>query len=503
MYYKNLEINEGYKLGLQRVGCSVCPFSSNWSEFILSKKYKSLTNVYLNMIKESAKNLGIKSNNKIKEYIIQGQWKKRAGGEAYLNNNAREPYMLIKKSKDKINFVIRNKRENLYEWLKTIGEIYYKNQGDKILGEVRLKDTSIFFKDEYIFNNEVIEFETYGNSIIESKLKKILFKTTYCINCGACQIECPTNALTIIPRVKIDLQKCIHCSNCLNITQRGCLVAKSMQMSEGVGKMKTKKTSGFGRYLTFGMRGKWLEEYLKKPEKWFEENTLGNKQVESMKNWLLDSELMDKNKQPTELTNLLKNIYDKNKKFVWEIIWINLCFNSSLCNFYSENFEWNETYSVEELKEKTKELLKKDDLKVSERTVNSGIVSLINMFENSLLGKELKIGLIEKFNGKRYLRKLPYKEANPLSIGYLLYKISEKLGKKEFSISELILKDLNCNPYKIFGISKDDLEFYLRTLQEKYGLLNVELAADLDNVFLNKNIKPLDVIKSFWRDLDE
>ncbi len=45
------------------------------------------------------------------------------------------------------------------------------------------------------------------------------------------------------------------------------------------------------------MRDEWLSAYLKNVNKWFEENTLGPKQVESMKAWLMDSGLIDSKKE--------------------------------------------------------------------------------------------------------------------------------------------------------------------------------------------------------------
>lgn len=35
LFFRRLELNEGYRYGLDRVGCSVCPSASNWNECIL------------------------------------------------------------------------------------------------------------------------------------------------------------------------------------------------------------------------------------------------------------------------------------------------------------------------------------------------------------------------------------------------------------------------------------------------------------------------------------
>ena len=45
-------------------------------------------------------------------------------------------------------------------------------------------------------DGEVIKFDNIGRDIIaQSKVKKVLYKATYCVHCGACEVECPTGAL--------------------------------------------------------------------------------------------------------------------------------------------------------------------------------------------------------------------------------------------------------------------------------------------------------------------
>jgi len=40
--------------------------------------------------------------------------------------------------------------------------------------------------------------------------------------------------------------------------------------------------SGFGNYLTFGLRSEWLKDFMMKGNNWFSDNILGPKQVEAM-----------------------------------------------------------------------------------------------------------------------------------------------------------------------------------------------------------------------------
>ena len=64
-----MQINPAYTLGLTRVGCGVCPFASDWSEYVIRKRYPQIAADYISVIEEMAKNIGITPQAKIDEYI--------------------------------------------------------------------------------------------------------------------------------------------------------------------------------------------------------------------------------------------------------------------------------------------------------------------------------------------------------------------------------------------------------------------------------------------------
>ncbi|GHV25873.1 hypothetical protein FACS1894176_05460 [Bacteroidia bacterium] len=76
LFMRQLPINKGYRNGLSRVGCSICPYSTRWSEHIVEKKYPANINKFVDEIKESLS--GIKDK---KVYLKEGNWKLRAGGK--------------------------------------------------------------------------------------------------------------------------------------------------------------------------------------------------------------------------------------------------------------------------------------------------------------------------------------------------------------------------------------------------------------------------------------
>ena len=52
LFLRKLPINQSYRNGLTRVGCSVCPFSSGWSEYFIHKIYPEITNKYFSLIEK-------------------------------------------------------------------------------------------------------------------------------------------------------------------------------------------------------------------------------------------------------------------------------------------------------------------------------------------------------------------------------------------------------------------------------------------------------------------
>jgi len=467
----------------------MCPFSSDWSEIIIGKIAGNETEKYISIIKEQMKRENL-NDKLIMKYIVDGQWKKRSGGRG-INTNGTAINFVHNNSDFK--GIIKNPKENFFEWFKTIGEALYNTHKNKTVGQIKV--------DKEIFNFEInkknssshtIKLQDTGKHIlIQSKIKKILYKSTYCIHCGVCEAECPVGALQVNPTVKVDTKKCIHCSNCVNFSEKGCLKAKSISVTEGERSMKTEKIAT-SKYQTFGMREEWLTGYLNHMENWFENNNLGNRQVESVVAWLKDSELLDKEKRPTEKAAILKKIFMKDAKLIWEIIWTDFFCNIPMIKWYLSNISWGNVKSSKELIEM---IIDSDDRNKA-KTTSNGITSLFNMFENSPLGKELKIGLIEKKGNTRYAKKLGSDDIHTTAIAYCLYRFAEDKKRYEFTVSEFYEENCDGGPFILFGISRDKFEDILRYLQEdKNHILRVNLTADLENIFLREEISSMDILK--------
>jgi len=181
----------------------------------------------------------------------------------------------------------------------------------------------------------------------------------------------------------------------------------------------------------------------------------------------------------------MKKIFEINKLLFYQIIWINLFYNSSVVKWYLQNIKWNTTISIDEL---IKILVSNN---VNERTARSGISSLANMFDSVPYFQELKIGIINKQKGQRYIEKIGTDNIHPIAILYSIYRYAISKNRYRLTVSEFYREDnKDGGPYLIFGISRPALENILRGLQESLReLIKVDIVADLDNIYLSEDIK--------------
>jgi len=488
LFLRKLPINQSYRNGLSRVGCSVCPFSTGWSEYFISKTYPEITKKYFSLIYEQTEKIGITNKRKKLLYIKSENWKKRAGGKGLTKETSRVDFI-----SQKPDFLasMTNPKENLLEWLKVVGDIIYDKE--KNIGEIKIKDDFYKFKFEKGNCKENFRINNIEqNPTLISKVKKALYKTTYCAHCEACQVECPTSALITSPKVQVDTDLCTHCGNCLTFTNKGCLVAKSKHTTEGGKNMNKKKTSGIDKYSSFGLREKWLKSFLDNSKNWFEiDNQLGTKQVPAMVNWLRDAELLkEKEKHPTELCYFIINkTIDLNK--IWEIIIVNLYYNSRIFSWLLNMVPWNNKYNKKDLLN-----LLKDSFDLSEGTLNNPLSALFNTFEQANSESIKNIIMVEKSGNKRILHKKGTNDVNSVSVLYSLYRYAEKTNRYSLTVAELYSDDIIGGPYKIYGLSKTSLENKLRGLQENQNrLIDIAIVADLDTINLRKDVTPLEALK--------
>ncbi len=490
LFGRKLPINKGYRLGLNRVGCFVCPFASELSEYIINGKYPKKMLPFLNLIKSYCIESGIKDVN---EYIKKGKWKTRAGGLSLKNQKSRVD--IIEKNGE-LKAYVSNPSEDILEWIKVLGPRTYQKTGRWYSGEIKFNEIVCKFSLEISSGNNSVKaiFKNIFNfPSIMGKVKGVLNKTSLCTHCSACEVECPNGALIVVPRVKVDLNKCVHCWKCIDFIDKGCIVAKSLYITDGGNQMKNKSAS-LNRYEGFGIKENWIEQYFRNINNFFEiDNNLGgNPQIRAFINWLKDGEIIGKNvSEITDLGKLIQKIYLNNPLKAWQILWVNFYYNSLIIRWYIESIPYNSIYSKDELTE----LLKESYPELQPRTRNNAINSLLYLFKYSIISK-MKLGKNEKKGTTTYISKMPYDEVDLTTVAYSLYRYANNKNRYNFTVSELYAPEQKQGIYKEFGVSKERFNNILRTLQEnKYGIIKVNLVKGLDNISLREDLTYIEVLK--------
>ena len=493
-----LPFNESYRRGLSRVGCILCPYSSGWSEDLCGKLYPETLKPFVSWIEGNLHSNNVEG---VQNYIKTGRWKMRAGGRD-LKCSSTVNFVSVDPT---FKAVLHSPKENVMTWLKVLGNYTFTKTDNTIDGKLKYKEHVYSFKVQYFEDDSLsFEFGDTGNDVILiSLLKKVLYKATYCVHCEVCEVECPTGALTVTPIASVKADKCAHCYKCIDFHEKGCMTASSISASYGDNQtnnnsnnMKPTK-SGINRYNDgMGLRENWLRKYFDSYETFFDNEEHGlnmDYQIPPFTNWLREAKILrEDSKVISETGKILVNQFTNNSKLVWEIIFINLCYNSEICNWFQSNIGFERLYSRAEM-----DVILQDcypDLKG--RTLSNPLNSLINTFKESALSKELGMIELRKESGKLGVCRNPYNDVSLAAAAYSLYKYAESKDRRSLTVSEFYTDSQTEGIYRQFGIDKQTFERILRTLQEERNhVLNVQLNLGLDNINLRDDLSSNDILK--------
>ena len=480
MFKHKITFNTAYRIGKPRVGCLICPFSSEWDDMIVNKYFPNELKPFISRLEEWSKIRGV---NNLDEYIKGHKWKLRASGK----------FMEVKTSVNfqtkgnKLIAKVTNPQSNLMIWLKALGDCNISNNKNTtfVQGEIKIKGKIYPFELEYNNTDYIISFSNISDVVLIGYVKRTIYKSAYCIKCEVCEVECPTGALSIYPNFDIDSKKCSHCLKCLLFHERGCIVADSLSMAQEI---DFKKMTGISGYGTFGLREEWLAEYFALQSDYWKNNALGNKQVPSLKAWLKDSLIVDDKINVTELGLSLSNIFQNYHDVVWEIVWINLSYKSPLINWFISNVSFGGMYNKQTLLD-----LYKEQYQEGYKTFEYSLQALFNMFANSPIGD---VFCQKEEITKNDFERRPYDDLSREAIAYSLYKYAESVGTKSLRVSDFYQEDCKQGVYREFGISRSAFESQLRSLNSDTNrVLVAELNMGLDSITLREDLDALEALK--------
>ena len=480
LFKYNLPINPAYRRGVTRVGCVICPFSSEWNDMVISNTYATSLKPFISKVERYVETLQIPDP---KEYIKVGNWKRRAGGRDLTPDSS----LLIIPSKTDLIVEVDNSHKQFFTWFNAVGDFI----GNEHNGNIKFQNT--IFTYSTIGNRDKITItfhRSFANAEFQGLIKRALYKACYCINCEACETECPTGALSILPEEKIDKEKCVHCQRCLTFHELGCVVAHSLKTT--ISKSTKMKLVG---YNNFGLREEWLDYFLINHEGYFESHDHGlnvKEQMPSFIKWLIHAGILNdvKNRKLTELGMLLADIYRDNPSLVWEIVWINLTYDSPIAKWYSQGVPYMRVLTDNELRA----MVKNDYPDTSDTTVKNIVYALLRTLKESPIGEDLCQYMQE---GKQAFIRRPYADISLEASAYSLYRYGEYLGTKAFRVAD-VMNESEKGPKVEFGIDRNTLHKKLLSLQLG-GVLIAELNMGLDHITLVDGMTPLKALQIMTR----
>ena len=273
------------------------------------------------------------------------------------------------------------------------------------------------------------------------------------------------------------------------LTPIGCIVADSLSKPSEYNLTNMK----ISKYGTFGIHDEWVEQFLLDSESFWKDKILGTKQVPSFKAWLKDAEIIDDKGELTSFGTLCKKINEDSHSLLWELIYINLVYNSPMMKWYASTTPFNADFMRKELDRLAIEYFQSS---FKESTITYAVQALMQSFKYSPIGDEFSqcVAMDAKAT---ILRRNSYDNVSSEAIAYSLYKYAASRELKMLRVSDLYRREEMGGIYREFGISQNELLKSLRFLStEKNRVLIAELTMGLDHITLRDDLTPITVLET-------
>lgn len=495
MFERELPLNEAYKKGNSRAGCLVCPLAANKNMFFKEVCYcnsvegRPSTTTFNDIILQTTSK-EFSNEAAVKEFMNIAGWKARRSGKelaiakAYCTDSFENGVFRIK---------ITQERTDWHEWIKTIGDVVYKEDDsfdityDNHIYKVKVNkeiDATEFVID--------IGTNTRRDIYFMADFKVVMRKTAYCISCRVCEANCPNGFIKFKDgNVSID-SKCVKCKKCHEVFH-GCLVANSMRLPKG-----DKKMGSINRYGNMGIEYDWVKAYFKKKDEfWTSPHSLGTNMVKNLRSFLSDAGITEKSKFSFfgEVVDSIGIETDK----AWALMVCNLVYTAEF-NWWIKNIKLGETHTPDSIAVKF-------DEDMTDNVKNHVLSAYKNIFISIQQLNTIGLGQCEyEIRGnKRYANsycRSSWENADPKVILYSLYKFAEACGGYyQFTLTRLLDHDIDSDgisPTEIFGLDREKMEKILNGLTFNCPeFIDASFALGLDNITLRSDKKSEDVLKLF------
>lgn len=483
-YQCRLILNEGYTCGFNRVGCIMCPNSSDKHEYIKNQVFSHEIQKYCSIITAtSRKDL---SGENAQRFLENGGWKTRLSGRELVFSE--EERFSFEEKKGSLVFHVTGISPDWKIWYKTIGRL------GGIEPDLLLEFQGVWRKCHVTADGDIAVFEIQNESRSKNSIeftylfKCLLAKSQYCIQCKACVAECAMRHIRMENGELSISDECVRCHACLKIPS-GCLYYNSVRGSKDMKNLK-----GINRYLSVGVDANWIKMYAEDSS--FEP---GNRKTDVMFGFMTDAMMTSKRKITAFGRKVLSLGLEKDE--TWALLLCNLVCTPAF-GWYVQNIPFSAAYTEEQLSLDLADVTKKargefwNGFKVILDTNRA--FQEIGFGKPEIEQKTMKNGEIRK-KLISITRSTWYKPV-PEIILYSLYKFAEACGDYyQFSLETLLDDSIErdgVSPTRIFGLDRDTMVRILNGLSINYPeFISVSFTLDLDNITLREDKKAEDVLQ--------
>ena len=239
MLGENVDFNEAYRLGYDRVGCWCCPNNNLRAQFLSRIYMPDQSKKWRDFLIDFAKKVGKPDP---EEYVDAGWWKARQGGNGLAAAGDVKIRFTNCTSEEhaKIYQLVKPFNEELINMFTPFGRVA-PELGSKLLRETLVLDNK---SNVPILSIQPFSQEGYDNAVkvrtmnvedhddLQRMVGYQIRKYNACRKCLKCESICRAGAISILgDSYYIDSEKCVHCKMCMNakVLAGGCTMDKYLR----------------------------------------------------------------------------------------------------------------------------------------------------------------------------------------------------------------------------------------------------------------------------------
>jgi phosphoadenosine phosphosulfate reductase len=242
IFSEDIDFNDAYRLGYDRVGCWCCPNNNERAQFLSQIYMSEQTAKWRSFLVDFARRIG-KAD--AEEYVDTGKWKARQGGNGVAAADDVKMHYTNCTTEDnaKVYQLTKPLDDNLISLFIPFGKIA-PELGRKLINETIVVDMKTnmpilsiqpFMQDGYDYSVKVKTMNLAKHEALQRKAGYQIRKFNACRRCLKCESLCRSGAISIVEDTySINEDKCKRCKMCVTAKylDGGCLMAKYLRTKE-------------------------------------------------------------------------------------------------------------------------------------------------------------------------------------------------------------------------------------------------------------------------------